>query len=383
LAERREVFEMRLADLSTDAPNPDVIEISIFGPGKGESIALHLGDGHWIVVDSCRDQTTGVVPVLDYFDRIGVDVARQVDMVVGTHAHDDHFAGISEIFQASESAFFVSSLALTRDEFYVLTEVDAFLESTFRQSAYKEYRRIHELVAERGAKLPRAVQRRAHEGRVLLRLDLLCGLPSEVTALSPSDESVTRALSKLASEAAIAGGVRRIPACDPNELAVALWIEAAGKKILLGADLLNGPARCGWQAVLSSEVVTGQASVVKVPHHGSPNAHHDQTWSDMVTEKPMALLAPYRAGRTPRPAPQDIQRLCKITGDVYITASPALPASSKAVRKAAASLGQLAQRVREPWGRCGQVRVRARIGHEEWHVELVPPARLLCAGRRS
>jgi len=62
----------------TDAPGPDVIEVSIFGPGKGESVLVHLGQGEWIVVDSCVNQRTREVPALTYLDRIGVDVGTQV-----------------------------------------------------------------------------------------------------------------------------------------------------------------------------------------------------------------------------------------------------------------------------------------------------------------
>ena len=46
-------------DYPVDPPASDVFEVSIFGPGKGESIVVHIGNGRWIVVDSCRDQITG------------------------------------------------------------------------------------------------------------------------------------------------------------------------------------------------------------------------------------------------------------------------------------------------------------------------------------
>lgn len=35
-----------------DLPPPDVIEVSVFGRGSGESVLVHYGDGQWIIVDS-------------------------------------------------------------------------------------------------------------------------------------------------------------------------------------------------------------------------------------------------------------------------------------------------------------------------------------------
>ena len=90
--------------MSTSLPASDVIEVSIFGPGKGESIAVHLGSNQWLIVDSCVDQIDRSNPALRYLESIGVDLSADVRMVVGTHAHDDHIAGISEIFARCESA---------------------------------------------------------------------------------------------------------------------------------------------------------------------------------------------------------------------------------------------------------------------------------------
>lgn len=50
-------------------PNSDQIELTLFGPGFGECIAVHFGEGRWIVVDSCIDKKTGNPAVLDYFNR--------------------------------------------------------------------------------------------------------------------------------------------------------------------------------------------------------------------------------------------------------------------------------------------------------------------------
>lgn len=35
------------------APATDEIELTLFGPGYGEAIAVHLGEGAWLLVDPC------------------------------------------------------------------------------------------------------------------------------------------------------------------------------------------------------------------------------------------------------------------------------------------------------------------------------------------
>ena len=62
------------------APGADTFEVSIFGPGKGEAVAVHLGGGDWLTVDSCIEQETKVHPVLRYFEGIGVDPSSQVNL---------------------------------------------------------------------------------------------------------------------------------------------------------------------------------------------------------------------------------------------------------------------------------------------------------------
>lgn len=88
----------------TDSPGRDLIEVSIFGPGKGESVLVHLGQNQWIIVDSCIAPRTREIPALEYLDQIGVDASTQVRLIVATHAHDDHFAeGYSRKFRKGHS----------------------------------------------------------------------------------------------------------------------------------------------------------------------------------------------------------------------------------------------------------------------------------------
>ena len=101
-------------------PEPSEIEVSLFGPGYGECLVLHLGDNTWIIVDSCIDPRTGEPVALAYLHHMHIDPATAVQQVIATHWHDDHIRGLGRIVQACASAEFVCSAALQPDEFLTL-----------------------------------------------------------------------------------------------------------------------------------------------------------------------------------------------------------------------------------------------------------------------
>jgi hypothetical protein len=355
------------------------LEISLFGPGKGESCVIHLGQGDWIIVDSCRDQRSGSTVPLDYLTALGVDLATQVKLVVATHAHDDHIAGIAAVFEACEQAFFVCSAALSREEFAALLEVDVEAVADVKRRNYDQYRRVFDMITARGLTTGVSRRRLALESRILLHRPGTAQAPEAVVrSLSPSDEAVTITQRKLLEYLPTPDSGIRPPRVDPNELAIALWVQVGDQTALLGADLLTGPSGCGWGAVLASLTPDTHASVYKVAHHGSSNADHPGVWTDLLQTNPIALLAPYRAGVSPVPSDRDVARLCALTPWVYATANPSQPASPKAVRRAAASLGQLAKNVRDPWGTVGHVRARMTPG-STWQVQTASPALRLCS----
>lgn len=363
-----------MSESRTQPPAIDEVEVSIFGPGKGESVAVHLGGGDWLIVDSCVDQQTKKVPVLEYLNGLSIDLATKVKLVVGTHAHDDHIAGLSQVLAACNAAPFVGSTALTLDEFMREMELDEEIERRIRKSIRSEYRAIFDIIETRP---PGRGLKRAIEGRPLLERQASGNTPAaRVIALSPSDWAVERSRDALERGLAQAGARTKLGSADPNEFAVALAVTVGDAKVLLGADLLYGPAGCGWQAVLDSFSFDPLASVFKIPHHGSPNAHHDGVWGQLVSSDAISLLAPFRSGSRPLPAPSDIERLKGLCRAVYCSASPRAPAPNRAVREASGALSTLATNVRTI-GYSGQVRARRVSGSSTWSVTTFPPARQL------
>lgn len=359
------------------APNDHQFEVSLFGPGKGEAVAVHLGGGDWITVDSCRDQVTDTHPVLSYFQDIGVDIDKQVHLVVGTHAHDDHVAGISQLFAAATGAKYVSSPAQTAEEFFAAVEADADIESELRTSTRAEFREVRAEIVRRGRSgQGKSPWRLAVEQKVLWERKASSVLPAaRVLALSPSDDAIHRAQEYLAEGTAKADARRRLSRSDPNEFSVALWVEFGNDAALLGADLEKGPTGCGWHGVLSSHTPTGRASLHKVPHHGSTHAHSDGVWSQLLTTDVVSLVAPYRPSHLPRP--EDVKRIVRLSGSAFVTALPDLRTASAPVRRAAADLAQVGRNVREPHGRVGRISARKSAPDAHWSVLTASPGREL------
>ena len=369
-----------------EAPESGDLEVSVFGPGRGECITIHLGCGEWIVVDSCVDPATGRAAALRYFEDIGVDPASAVKKVVVTHWHDDHIRGVSDVFEAAQDAEFVCSGKLDP---FILNVVAAGREvsGVLGGSGVDEFSRVLEVI--RARRQPRqstesAGPRWAQEGTILFR-STDRRRPAEVWALSPSAGTQTRQMHEVAGFLPKAAQPQRRASVrvGPNQRSIVLWVTAGEHSVLLGGDLEDStnPA-VGWGAVVTSNLrPTGRARVFKVPHHGSANADNPSVWAKMLTERPVAVLTPFAGGRKPLPSDEDIARLCTRTDLLYCTASRV---GSKPQKRdpAVERMAEMVTRHRRTVGRkVGQVQVRLPImdGGAEPSIQVYPPAHKLCA----
>ena len=73
-------------------PKHNVMEVTLVGPGYGECILLHIGNGGWVIVDSCLDAESRPA-ALTYFHDMGLNPSEVVRFIVATHWHDDHIRG--------------------------------------------------------------------------------------------------------------------------------------------------------------------------------------------------------------------------------------------------------------------------------------------------
>lgn len=352
--------------LQLTPPKPDELEVSVFGPGFGESIVAHIGQGEWIIIDSCVDSSKHAPKQIEYLKLLGLNPAECVKVLVATHWHDDHVAGLSDALDACKNAVFCCPLALSKREFLEIAEI-------YRDAPYqfspgpKEIRKALEIAAHRS-------KERHRQMLCFAKADSLIWRSSNVrlVALSPSDEMTRRTLEFMAQEYSIAtskaASLDRLMAGTPNDTATALRLDVNGRSVLLGSDLENdSDPLIGWTAVLNSPTAAEKrSSVYKVAHHGSKSGHHDGVWSDMLEQRPYALLSPFRWGRHRIPTVSDRERIMSVTDLSFITAHPdkEAPPENKRPAKIEALIRQTAKSRRAAVGPVGHIRWRASLSNE-------------------
>lgn len=284
----------------------------------GECLTLHLGFGEWMIVDSCINGATGRPIALDYLESIGVDVNRQVKLVLVTHWHDDHIRGAGQILRAVPTALFGCSAAVRSPEFCRLMSAGQQIKLVEHTSGLDEFADV--LSTKSGGP-----DLWMDEGKVLYTSN--SSPQVRVHALSPSAHTVTHAMGNFAAmwDAVKKGHRQPFPSVTPNDQSVVLLVETKDVHLLLGGDLETGAnANTGWNAVVASTTRPRVlSSGYKVAHHGSHNGDMPGIWTHLTHANPHTLLTTYSRGKRPLPSDEDVIRLKSQSDKVYCTVWPA------------------------------------------------------------
>ena len=336
----------------------------LLGPGYGESAVLHFGDGNWVIIDSCID-SDGSPRALGYLEGLGVNPSQSVRLIVATHWHDDHIRGISRMVEVCSDAAFCCAAALLKEEF--LTVLDAWGARYVARdgSGVREVYRVFSTLRSRMARPRFALANRR----------IYANGPCEIWSLSPGDLEFGKFLSTVASLIPSQGRPKtRIPSFSPNDVAVVLWVNAADTSILLGSDL----EAKAWMGILQdSERPAGEASVFKIAHHGSRDAHEDGVWRQMLDREPFAVLTPWRRGGRVLPTRQDVRRILGHTERAYATANAREVDQSgqRRDRLVARTIRNTGIKLRAKPILGGTIRLRRQMNMgSEWKVEMFGPA---------
>ena len=346
------------------SPGKNEFELTLLGPGYGESVVLHVGGGVWVIVDSCVD-TDGTPQALRSLESIGVDPAETVELIVATHWHDDHIRGISKLVEVCNRAAFCCASVLRHKEFLTVVGALEGRPPSDRGSGLKE---IHSVIS-------RLVQVASKPTLAIANRTVFVQGGCEIRTLSPDDADLIYFLRTIGRLLSGPGRVRiRIPSLSPNDIAVALWVKVKDVAVLLGSDL----EKRGWTAVLENVArPDGKATVFKVPHHGSGDAHEPDVWKQMLEPDPFAVLTPWRRGNRTLPIQRDVKRILSHTPNAYATAK--ISSSTRApvnrpsmVRRTIRESGiQLRRLVMSP----GFVRLRCPLSSDaRWKIETLGSA---------
>jgi beta-lactamase superfamily II metal-dependent hydrolase len=353
-------------------PAADELEISLFGPGYGESVVLHAGASEWAILDSCQNSTKDVAP-LAYLRSLGIDPASAVRVVVATHWHDDHARGLAEVVTTCTSAEFVCASALTKQEFVAMVTRYEQRNQISSSSGVREIFGVLKNLIESGRRPTYAIANRPvcrfTNAEALLRTTCT------MTALSPSDEQVELFWSEIAALMPdIRQTKRRAVAQGPNHVAVVIWLNVGNQLcVLLGSDLeeTNEP-RTGWSVIVDSSLSPqGTAAIFKVPHHGSDTGQSDGVWREMVGTDAYSILTPFTRGSVQLPTERGVRCILDRTKEAYSTSrlrsrsvARRNPAVERTIRETVGTL-----RTVEP--RFGHVRLRKKYEPgSSWSVEL-------------
>lgn len=332
-----------------DPPGPNEIEITLLGRGVGESCVVHYGRGDWLIVDSFNYKRRPVA--LSYLERLGVSPASVRHLVV-THFDSDHYRGIDQLHDACSGARLWVSAAFNCDWFlkiYGAHPHELGLNPVVQAIAQAKKRKLASTIS--------GMARLAVGTHIIEDPDL------KIRAIAPSEAAVEASNEALAAVAGMGVAVIRRSLAGCNESSVALHFEMSGVCAILCGDVVSKPDEFGWRAVLEEprNASLNQASLVKVPHHGSAGAHENEMWDKLVSTDATMLVAPFSASKIPSPGDQ--ARLLR-----YGRLWQAAPSSGKRVVR-----GDLGVSVYATRSGAGMIRARCVPG-SSWYVVAEPPA---------
>lgn len=351
-----------------EPPAPDELEITLFGPGRGECVVVHLGRNEWIVVDSCRDKSTKKPAALAYFDKLELDPSQCVQAIVATHWDSDHIVGISSLVAACPEAAFWCSGAISSDEFEALLDLAADRPRAFGI----RLRELAAVVAARRGRSSTESPRFATEGTLILERQADETLPRRVIhALSPSMRScvLTRERARAALDNARDVGAR-VEALSRNDASVALAVCCGKDAALLGSDLERSRDELrGWTAAVHrAQELEITCDMIKIPHHGSNDAHDPAMWdSIMASPDPAAAVTPF-FGQHSLPRHDDRRRIRGLTGRAYLTTERSRTPEEVKLAEVALTVGA---QVHATYGELGHVMWRRKMDlSSDWRVTL-------------
>jgi hypothetical protein len=354
-------------------PDDDEIEISIFGTGYGECIAVHVGFGNWILIDSCRGEFDSKLPLhLQYLQDIGCNPADVIKLIICTHWHDDHIRGLSEVFKIAVNSPILISDALQKDEFFKLlaTLQGVDINSVFTTGVDELGKIIDENQVRPAKEIKWAICNRTETIQVSEKYRVL------VHILSPSDEEVLDSRSFFAKlQPSIAKPIKVIADPKRNPYSVVVSFEIHNDSILLGGDKENvASANSGWEKICANFALGKplKSSIYKVAHHGSKSGHNERIWDQMLTSEPWALLSSFTRSRLPNK--NDVHRILEKTDKAFCVGatspqhSPLDPETKKLLR----DFGEMDKKIYRVGKRSGQIILRKKIFQTvDWKVQMI------------
>jgi beta-lactamase superfamily II metal-dependent hydrolase len=275
----------------------DHLAVLVFGPGTGELVLVRAPPGAWMVVDGCGAGKD------DYAVRALVHYGARPSLIVLTHPHDDHSRGMPEVIHQTTP----------RDRKEEWPRIGMVLPPGIDVAA-----RSAGIIARRTIEAIAAIESRWHDSP-RCRWDMNAG---ESVVLG---DAAVRVMSprKEVREEELARWARGEPLSDKNVISSALLLTWRGRRVVLGSDLVEHP-RHGWTHSLRLDPDLGDHDLLKIAHHGSDRALHDDVLRPHTrVPRPLRTITPFRLQGLPSfSAGEGAHRVASYEGTTYLTGLP-------------------------------------------------------------
>jgi hypothetical protein len=289
-----------------------MLKIDFYESGDGETILLTFPSGGMGIVDAHPSPAATRPAILDLIR------GRTVHFVCLTHPHQDHGVDLIPVLEQHPDvlAFWhtVSDVDVT-----VFLQQEAMNYPNYPSACREAVERMKKgwaefLVDLYGAVAEKGIPR--HQLRNDLRPEVIDGV--EVHVLGP-DENMSQRFVKAHGER-LRDFKADLP--DPNLLSAVLALKYGGVVVLLGADALKE----NWRTVtrLFFEFKLPKAAILKIPHHGAPNAlqtnlrRHEHNYLDICSHEPRAKSVLF-AGDAKHPDPGVFRHLLRRTEVICVS----------------------------------------------------------------
>lgn len=345
-----------LPPVDLNLPPFNIAEISLFGPGVGECLVIHLGLNRWFVIDSCINRETQNPIALDYLESIGVSFDAVVGVLI-THFHADHIEGAYRLVVACQNAKIFMSQALAHEN--AMRLYDLYRKSPFNDvgAPVRELSQIVDYLIKNDAISRVELVKHKHPLFVCNQLSV------RLYALSPSEVAANQSSAVFASMIPSEASPRTalVAPSTENLNAVAVHFSFGESSALLGADLeCHSNDLTGWKAILDNGIYKdlglSKSQFFKVAHHGSETAHHDRLWSELLEDKPSSLCTPYNRSLLPKET--DIQRIRELSSSLSITKKTLKGKAIKRDRSVESIIKSAAKSIKAVDNRIGHLQLR-------------------------
>lgn len=288
-------------------PSPEEVEITVLGIGgnSGESVVIHVGNGDWVVIDSCKTRAGMTLP-LYYLETIGADLSK-VAIVACTHLHGDHIEGLSDVLTQCKEARFAYSLVGDHNTMRYIIAQYCKDKNIPNGGTFDEFMKCISICN----------NERRHPVVIGIDQTIYAGRNGQIYGISPSykmNEIYQWKLLKYDLDEDIPKNMLKTNFCS-----VASILSIGEVKALLGADLeanrnhgtdhLNCSLYCkrrnkrGWcNAVEDSQnFPLYKYDYIKIPHHSSVNGYCPKLWSQYMKKDTIGTSTIFLQGNVSLP----------------------------------------------------------------------------------